>query len=199
MSKWSDAYKRSLPDKCFAFVDGDTRKLPIFDARGLLDEGHLRSAIGRLWQTHLPSEAIRIEIQGKLNDLWQRSGGRTPVTNRNWVPVTPRRRLVANPAEVIQLFGDDAVWKKVPGKSVWNSTYTSRFRPRGVYFEVARDGDVWCWLWDSHSGSIKRGTAATKQEAMKRAVSDYKVRLGVERLKLEKIIWDLENIYGEQP
>lgn len=88
--QWTYAYKKSLPDSCFAFVDGATRKLPVFDRKGRASLPHIRNALARLSQTDLPSESARARIKQKLKTLLARASAAAPapVTNKGWQPVT---------------------------------------------------------------------------------------------------------------
>jgi len=100
--KWSGKYKGRLPDNCYAYVDGSIRKLPIFNARGNLDEGHLHSALARLWQADLPDPRMYSEIEHRLIELQERLYAGQDVTNRYWTPVSPERRRTGtrgNPTE----------------------------------------------------------------------------------------------------
>jgi len=63
---WTTAYVDSLPDSSFAFVDGDTRKLPYKDKDGKVDLPHVRNALARLNQTQGISDEEKTKIRTKL-------------------------------------------------------------------------------------------------------------------------------------
>ena len=69
-AKWSTAYINDLPDSSFAYIesggkkdkDGKTtprskRHLPYKDKSGKVDPAHVRNALARLNQTHIPASA----------------------------------------------------------------------------------------------------------------------------------------------
>ena len=95
--QWTYAYKCALPDPCFAFIEGDVRKLPIFDAKGRLSVPHVRNALARLSQTDLPSAAIRQRIHTKLAALLERAHQGERVTNKGWQPVRSRQNPAPDP------------------------------------------------------------------------------------------------------
>src|SRR5947209_4937315 len=66
MAQWSAADVDSLPDSSFAFVSGDTRKLPYKDKDGNVDLPHVRNALARLDQTQGIPESEKAAIKAKL-------------------------------------------------------------------------------------------------------------------------------------
>lgn len=98
MSKWSSQYKRHLPENCYAYVDAEGQgHLPVFDKSGRLSVGHLRSAMGRVYQTDLPNEAVRQAIVQDLRELFDAHLAGEHITSAQWVPVTSQA-VRSNPA-----------------------------------------------------------------------------------------------------
>lgn len=68
-AEWTTQYKDSLPDSCYMYVSGSTRKLPVKDANGKVDIPHVRDALSRLSNTDIPDTAksgIKAKLQAML-------------------------------------------------------------------------------------------------------------------------------------
>jgi hypothetical protein len=69
VAAWSAAYVDSLPDSSFAFVSGDTRKLPYKGKDGNVDRAHAQNALARLDQTQGIPEGEKAAIKAKLEKV----------------------------------------------------------------------------------------------------------------------------------
>lgn len=88
-ARWSTAYKNSLPDSAFLYVDTscvhrrdrqgrshplNCRHFPYKDRAGRVDLKHVRNAIGRAPQSKLPLKVVR-EVQAEARRVLARHGG----------------------------------------------------------------------------------------------------------------------------
>lgn len=66
---WSQAYKDSLPDSAFLYVNGKDRRLPYKDKNGKIDMVHLQKAVQLAPQMKGLSESLKSSLQAKARRL----------------------------------------------------------------------------------------------------------------------------------
>lgn len=74
---WDYAYKKSLPDSAFLWIDKDGgRHLPYKDKNGKIDLPHVRNALARLNQVKGMPPEVRNRIRKKLQRILEKAKGK---------------------------------------------------------------------------------------------------------------------------